>query len=213
MSSFGNTILWDHFVNAPVHWETELQCSVVSHWLGAFTKWSLILVAAQSNETIMLTSTYIYKILTCPGLGYACSPLWLVYESSAGVGRNLQCCLWSQTAVHRGCSPSFVQLLPMRASGHPCRTPTAPECCHLKKANIECLNHSLYSGTFQADIATKLSLAPSVNSKNTLTLDRRRPHVRRSLMPIIMLPDRSFLLALPFFNFDYLGDVRIEKPW
>ena len=31
----------DHFVNAPSQWETTLQCNVVSHWLGAYTKWSL----------------------------------------------------------------------------------------------------------------------------------------------------------------------------
>ena len=26
---------------APSQWETTLQCNVVSHWLGAYTKWSL----------------------------------------------------------------------------------------------------------------------------------------------------------------------------
>ena len=31
----------DYFVYAPSHWETTLQCNVVSHWLGAFIKWSL----------------------------------------------------------------------------------------------------------------------------------------------------------------------------
>ena len=31
----------DHFVYAPSQWETALQCNTVSHWLGAFTKWSL----------------------------------------------------------------------------------------------------------------------------------------------------------------------------
>ena len=31
----------DHFVYAPNQWETTLQCNVVSHWLGAFTRWSL----------------------------------------------------------------------------------------------------------------------------------------------------------------------------
>ena len=29
-------------MNAPSQQETTLQCNVVSHWLGAFTKWSLI---------------------------------------------------------------------------------------------------------------------------------------------------------------------------
>ena len=31
----------DHFVYAPSQWETTLQCNVVSHWLGAFRKWTL----------------------------------------------------------------------------------------------------------------------------------------------------------------------------
>ena len=29
------------FLYAPSQWETTLQCNVVSHWLGAYTKWSL----------------------------------------------------------------------------------------------------------------------------------------------------------------------------
>ena len=35
---------WDNFVYAPCQWETTLQCNVVSHWLGAYTKSSLLLV-------------------------------------------------------------------------------------------------------------------------------------------------------------------------
>ena len=31
----------DHFVYAPSQWETTLQCNVVSHWLGTYTKLSL----------------------------------------------------------------------------------------------------------------------------------------------------------------------------
>ena len=31
----------DDFVHAPGQWETTLHCTVVSHWLGAHTKWSL----------------------------------------------------------------------------------------------------------------------------------------------------------------------------
>ena len=30
----------DHFVYAPSQWEMMLQCNIVSHWLGACTKWS-----------------------------------------------------------------------------------------------------------------------------------------------------------------------------
>ena len=35
----------DHFVYAPSKWETMLQCNVASHWVGAYTKWSLICTA------------------------------------------------------------------------------------------------------------------------------------------------------------------------
>ena len=31
----------DHFVYAPSQWEMTLPCNVISHWLGAYTKWSL----------------------------------------------------------------------------------------------------------------------------------------------------------------------------
>ena len=32
----------DYFMNVPSQWETMLQRNIVSHWLGTFTKWSLI---------------------------------------------------------------------------------------------------------------------------------------------------------------------------
>ena len=32
----------DHFVYAPNQWETTLQCNVASHWLNAYTKWSML---------------------------------------------------------------------------------------------------------------------------------------------------------------------------
>ena len=31
----------NNFVNAPSQWETTLHCNIISHWLGAYTKWSL----------------------------------------------------------------------------------------------------------------------------------------------------------------------------
>ena len=36
--------LQDQFVYVPSQWETTLQCNVVSHWLGTFTKWCLDLI-------------------------------------------------------------------------------------------------------------------------------------------------------------------------
>ena len=41
----------DRFVNAPSQWETMLQCNAVSHWLDAFTKWSLIGINASHKST------------------------------------------------------------------------------------------------------------------------------------------------------------------
>ena len=32
----------DRFVYAPSQWEMPLECNVVSHWLGAYMKWSLL---------------------------------------------------------------------------------------------------------------------------------------------------------------------------
>ena len=43
ISSFSSFILSDHFVNAPNQLQMTLHCNVVSHWLRAFTKWSLYL--------------------------------------------------------------------------------------------------------------------------------------------------------------------------
>ena len=37
-------ILRESFVYAPSQWEMTLQCNVVSHWLGAYTEWSLIII-------------------------------------------------------------------------------------------------------------------------------------------------------------------------
>ena len=33
----------DHFVYAFSQWQGRLQCSIISHWLGTYTKWSLTL--------------------------------------------------------------------------------------------------------------------------------------------------------------------------
>ena len=41
MSFFARHKFRDHFAYAPNQWETTLHCNVVSHWLGAYTTWSL----------------------------------------------------------------------------------------------------------------------------------------------------------------------------
>ena len=43
-------MLWWAFVYAPNQWDMMLQCNVVPHWLGAFTKWSLIEVSKLTSS-------------------------------------------------------------------------------------------------------------------------------------------------------------------
>ena len=40
--SYFTYVCRDHFVNAPSQWKMMLHCKVLSHWLGASTKWSLV---------------------------------------------------------------------------------------------------------------------------------------------------------------------------
>ena len=40
LASLQLLVFRDHFVHAPSQWETALQCNIVSHWLGAYSKWS-----------------------------------------------------------------------------------------------------------------------------------------------------------------------------
>ena len=49
----------DHFVNAPSQWEMTLHCNLVSHWLGAYTKWSLNIM--QSHITWGSKSEFKWK--------------------------------------------------------------------------------------------------------------------------------------------------------
>ena len=49
----------DHFVYTANQWETTLQCKVVSRWLGAWTKWSLVM--AGSHGLIFTSNQGIWK--------------------------------------------------------------------------------------------------------------------------------------------------------
>ena len=56
----------DHFVYAPSQWEMTLQCNVVSHWLGAYTKWSLVLLSEPHrgcSNTTTLNNLTLYGVL------------------------------------------------------------------------------------------------------------------------------------------------------
>ena len=42
----------DNFLNVPSQWEMRLQCNVVSHWVGTYTKWSPDYYTVQYNTTL-----------------------------------------------------------------------------------------------------------------------------------------------------------------
>ena len=42
----------DHFVYSPSQWEKRFQCSVVSHWPGAYITWSLIIHIILKKQTV-----------------------------------------------------------------------------------------------------------------------------------------------------------------
>ena len=56
-------IIRDHFAYAPSQREMALQCNVVSHWLDAFTKWSL-----NSLVHVIACRLFNVKLLTEPTL-------------------------------------------------------------------------------------------------------------------------------------------------
>ena len=53
----------DHFVNAPNQWETTLHCNVVSHWLGAYTKWPLCML--KKRMTIYFLWQFLFLCCCC----------------------------------------------------------------------------------------------------------------------------------------------------
>ena len=67
----------DHFVYVPSQWETTLHCNVVSHWLGAYTKWFLltsIFVVVSQVEIVNKSSRLI--------AGRISLKLWLDWRTS-----------------------------------------------------------------------------------------------------------------------------------
>ena len=63
MRNSSNHLHRDHFVYAPSHSETTLQCNIISHWLGAYTKWSLH--TPQSGSRNHRKSKYICMFPQC----------------------------------------------------------------------------------------------------------------------------------------------------
>ena len=72
----------DIFVYAPCQWETMLQCNVASHWLGAYTKWSLLWSGRCQPSTICkCLDWYPHKWL---------QSLPLIWRLGASLAPNLQ---------------------------------------------------------------------------------------------------------------------------
>ena len=44
----------DHFAYAASQWETTLQCNVVSHWLGAYSKWYLNWKNSHQRKSVVI---------------------------------------------------------------------------------------------------------------------------------------------------------------
>ena len=56
--------------DVPIQWETTLHCNVVSHWMGAYAKWSLVILyirmTHQNTSTCMMTSWHVYTTYYWP---------------------------------------------------------------------------------------------------------------------------------------------------
>ena len=55
----------DHFVNAPSQWKTTLHCNVVSHWSGAYTKWSMCFYSSCINLVNLLMMCCLRTCIFC----------------------------------------------------------------------------------------------------------------------------------------------------
>ena len=50
----------DHFVYAPSQWQIMLQCNVISHWLGAYTEWTLLLLLWYGDNFVDVDPCCVY---------------------------------------------------------------------------------------------------------------------------------------------------------
>ena len=95
------TINRDHFVNAPSQWETMLQCNIVCHWLGAFTKWSLHQVGKYIHNSHLHSSFDACKF------GVTHCEIW--FHNFPEVNDDWQIFIKpteSQMVLDQGCNPS-----------------------------------------------------------------------------------------------------------
>ena len=76
----------DHFMSVPSQWQTTLQCNIVSHWLSAYTKWTLKIsptcsTPRGSSPPIWLQQHWMSLLLRVP-LPFAAN--WVTQFSSTG---------------------------------------------------------------------------------------------------------------------------------
>ena len=69
----------DRFVNMPSQWEMTLQCNVISHWLGAFTKWTLTHIHV-SVDWMSISSGDGLSSFLCQAINYTWTSAELVHQ-------------------------------------------------------------------------------------------------------------------------------------
>ena len=86
IGTFKCLLFRDHFVYTSSQWETTLQHNVISHWLGAYTKWSLIC----KLNAVIYTIIFIIHVISewDSGLDFPNYMLGLVDHLSKQIGAN-----------------------------------------------------------------------------------------------------------------------------
>ena len=81
----------DHFVYSPSQWETPLHCIFVSHWVGAYTKWSqdmamLSTVMALGEGNPSIKAVLLHKDLMLWSCGVSLVFAWTTWTNSLFAG-------------------------------------------------------------------------------------------------------------------------------
>ena len=89
-------VIRGHFVYAPDQWETMLHCNVVSHWLGAYTKWSLemMLMQAFNPMDVQFWLEYVHLSMSAVNISILYSDAILVLWCLKSLATWLLCSSW-----------------------------------------------------------------------------------------------------------------------
>ena len=88
----------DHFVYAPSQWDMTLQCNVISHWVDAFTKWSLLMsikVYTYTTGASVIIEPHQYHSISSYAheesgkFGQCISQRWLASQQQVPGGNNV----------------------------------------------------------------------------------------------------------------------------